>query len=222
MFWFVACAVAERMATSPSLFSVLADHLHALGADERVVGGVEVHDPAFRSDAGVERNHFDAATHRLLADRHQRVGVVGRNGDGVDFLRDEGVDDGDLFLGRRLGRAGVDQVDVAEFLGRLDAAVVTGVEEAVAERLDDHGDAEPVGGKRRTDADACAGDDRNAAHELQNGPSIEHAFLLFPFFHPANAACSCFRRGRPIRRLRALSARPPARRRPTGSGRRIP
>jgi hypothetical protein len=63
-------------------------------------------------------------------------------------------------------------------------AFVAGVEEAVAERLDDHGDAEIAGGKRRTDADASAGDDRNAAHELQNGPSIEHVFLLFSFFIP--------------------------------------
>jgi hypothetical protein len=45
---------------------------------------------------------------------------------------------------------------------------MTGVEEAVAERFDDHSDAELVGGKRRTDADASAGDDGNAADELQN------------------------------------------------------
>ena len=117
----------------------------------------------------VERDHLDAAAHRLLADRHQRVGVVGRNRDGVDFLCDRReFDDGNLFLGRRLGRAGVDQVDVAEFLGRLDAAVVARVEEAVAERFDDHSDAEFVGSKRRTNSDAGPGDDRNAADQLQN------------------------------------------------------
>jgi hypothetical protein len=118
------------------------------------------------------------AAHRLLADRHKRVGVVGRNRDRIDLLRDQRIDDGDLFLGRRLGRAGIDQFDIAEFFSRLEPAVAAGVEKADAERLDHHCDAQLVGRQCRTCAGAH-GENRRAAHKLQYRPSVEHTFLPF-------------------------------------------
>ena len=81
--------------------------------------------------------------HRLLQRRHQRVLVIGRDGDGIDLLRDQRVDHLDLAFGGRGGRAGVDDLDVAEFLGRFLRALVGGLEEADAERLDDEGDLAP-------------------------------------------------------------------------------
>src|SRR3569832_559567 len=41
----------------------------------------------------------------------------------------------DLGFGGRLGRTGIDDIDIAQFLGRFLGALVGGVEEAVAERL---------------------------------------------------------------------------------------
>jgi len=96
--------------------------------------------------------------HGLLQHRHQRVGVIGRNRDGVDLLRDQRIDHFDLRFGGRLGRTGVDDVDIAEFLSRLFGALVGGIEEAVAERLHHQRDLhvlgvgcvhEHGGGKRR-------------------------------------------------------------------------
>ena len=53
-------------------------------------------------------------------------------------------------FGGRLGRAGVDDLDVAEFLGRFFGALVGGVEEAVAERLHDQRDLDVLGIGRRS------------------------------------------------------------------------
>ena len=166
----------------------LGHHLQALGADELIVGRVEMHDSAFGRDAGIERDHLDAAADGFLADGHQGVGVVGGNRDAVDLLRDQRIDDGDLLLGGGLGRAGVDQFDIAELLGGFHAAVAAGVEETVAERLGHQGDAQIVGREYRRDA--ARGGDRNASHQLQYGTSIQHGFLLLPSSHRLNATCS--------------------------------
>ena len=53
----------------------------------------------------------------------------------LTLLGDQRVDDVDLAFGGRLGRAGVDDLDIAEFLGGFLGALVGGVEEAVAERF---------------------------------------------------------------------------------------
>src|ERR1700734_304331 len=58
------------------------------------------------------------------------------------MLCDQRIDDGDLLLDGRRGRARVDELDVAEFLRRLLPAVTPDIEVVDAEHLDDHGDAE--------------------------------------------------------------------------------
>ena len=93
------------MATSPlpSGEEVLR-HLQVLLADLLGRRGEEVHLAAFLGDAGVERDDGDAAFHRLLQRGNESVGVVRRNRDGVDALRDQRVDDLDLaFRRRRVG-----------------------------------------------------------------------------------------------------------------------
>ena len=113
-----------------------------------------MHLAAFRRDAGVPGDDGDAAFHRLLQRRNQRVGVVGRDRDGVDLLGDQRVDDLDLAFGGGRGRAGVDHLDLAEFLGGFLRALVGGVEEAVAERLHDQADLDRLGtGGRREHRD---------------------------------------------------------------------
>ena len=97
-----------------------------------------------RRPAGATRrivgDDLDAALHRLLQRRHQRVGIVGRDRDGVDVLGDQRVEHFDLAFGGRRGRAGVDDFGV-EFRGGFLGALVDGIEEAVAERFGDHAHA---------------------------------------------------------------------------------
>ena len=81
----------------------------------------------------------------LLQRRHERIGIVGGDGDGIDLLGDQRVDDLDLAFGRGRGRAGIDHLDIAEFLRGFLRAFVGGIEEAVAERFDDEGDPHRVG-----------------------------------------------------------------------------
>ncbi|MCY1237354.1 hypothetical protein D9M72_500470 [compost metagenome] len=114
----------------------LDDHV----ADQRVRRRVEVHQPAILGDTAVPGDDLDAAVHRLLQRRHQGVGVVGRNGDRIDLLGDQRVDHLDLAFGGGRGRAGVDHLDVAQFLGGFLGALVGSFEEADAERLDDERD----------------------------------------------------------------------------------
>ena len=103
----------------------------------------------FRRNGGVPAQHLDAALHGALEHRHQGIRIVGGDGDGVDLLSDQRVDDFDLRFGRRGGRAGIDQLDIAEFGGSFLGALGSGVEEAVAERLHDQRDAGLVLGKNR-------------------------------------------------------------------------
>src|SRR5580704_14558841 len=58
------------------------------------------------------------------------------------MLRDQRIDDSDLLLDRRCGRARVNELDIAKLLRRLLPAVTPDVEVVDAEHLDDHGDAE--------------------------------------------------------------------------------
>jgi hypothetical protein len=119
----------------------------------------------------VPRDDRDLALHGLLEDRHQGVGVVGGHGDGVDPLRDQRVEGLGLAFGGRGRRAGIDQLDIAEFLGRFLAALAGGLEEADAERLHDQGDADIVRRHRRAGAKGQAechggGQSLSAVHGL--------------------------------------------------------
>ena len=100
-----------------------------------------MHDAALRRDGGIEAHHLDAALHGLLADRHQRIGIVCRDDDAIDLLRDLRVDHRDLLLSRGLGGRGVDDLDAAELGRSFLRAIGAGVEIAVPEVLDDQRDA---------------------------------------------------------------------------------
>jgi hypothetical protein len=127
------------------------------------MSGVE---EAERCDSAVEADHLDAAIHRLLADGHERVGVVRGDDEAVDLLRDLRVDHGDLLFRGRLGRGGVDDLHAADFLRRLVRAVGAGVEIAVAEILHDHGHALVRGAGRGCDERRRRGDERGSSGEL--------------------------------------------------------
>src|ERR1700722_11069759 len=58
------------------------------------------------------------------------------------MLRDQRIDDSDLLLDGRRGRARVNKLDIAKLLRRLLPAVAPDVEVVDAEHLHDHGDAE--------------------------------------------------------------------------------
>ena len=125
--------------------------------------------------AGVERNDGDSLRHRFLANRHEGADVIGGDDDRIDLLRDETVDHRDLGFGGGTGRTGVQEIHVAEFLGRFETAVATGVKEAVAKRFDDHGDAKFVGGK-------CGSrqrrGERERGNQLEGGPASDHELYL--------------------------------------------
>ena len=137
-FWLVMVEAADRMATSPLPPSVLAIICTCLAP----ISGVEEAERWTMRPAGaMAESKLITLMPRsigLLADRHERVGVVGRDDDAVDLLRDLRVDHGDLLFRGRLGGGGVDDLDAAEFLGGLLGAVGAGVEIAVAEVLHDH------------------------------------------------------------------------------------
>ena len=77
----------------------------------------------FRSHGAVPGDDGDLTLHGLLEDRHQGVGIVGGHRDGIDPLCDQRVEGLGLAFGGGGRRAGIDQLDVAEFLGRLLAAL---------------------------------------------------------------------------------------------------
>ena len=142
MFWLVAWAEADRIAISPSPPIALWRHLRPACAP---ISGVRrgfrcISRPSWRH-AAVERHHLDAALHRLLhRSAPARSGSLAEMTMAFDLLRDQRVDDLDLALGGGRGRAGVDDLDVAQLLGRFLGALVGGVEEAVAEAFHDHRD----------------------------------------------------------------------------------
>ena len=115
-----------------------------------------MHHAAIFAHAGVKRDDLDAAVHSTLEHRGQRVGVIGGDHDGRNLLRDQRVDDFDLAFGRGLGRAGVDDLNVFEFLGGFLRALVGGVKEAVAQTL--HHQSDFVGRKRGADQCRAQGD----------------------------------------------------------------
>ena len=180
-------------------FAAVADgvngHLDELFADQRVGRREQVEQAAILGDARVKRQHLDAAAHGLLGRRYERVRVIGRNDDGVDLLRDERVDQLDLTFRSGLRRAGEDDLDVAEFLGGFVSALVSGVEEAVTQRLDDHGDLHLVGGLRvegETCGDdggggKCLGEFHENLLELSEYCYLTTELLKLPNFHYMNS-----------------------------------
>ena len=88
-----------------------------------------------------------------------------------DLLGDEGIDDLDLALGGGRGRALVDDLGVAELLGRLLPAVAHRVEEAVAQALDDDGDLGDLGRRGGAGAKATAA--------TSDGGTSREAILVF-------------------------------------------
>ena len=106
-----------------------------------------MHNTAVFADARVKRNHLDAARHRLFANRDQCILIIGRNGDGIDLLRNERVNHSDLLFSSGLGRAGVDDLDIAEFFGGFHAAIAHGIKEADAESLHHQRHADFISGK---------------------------------------------------------------------------
>src|SRR6187431_2962654 len=89
-------------------------------------------DAAGRVDTGVVGNHLDATRHGALERGHQCIGVVRRDRDRVDALRDQGIQHFDLtFCGGR-GGARKNHFRV-EFLARFVGAFVHGVEETISQ-----------------------------------------------------------------------------------------
>ena len=74
-----------------------------------------MHLAAIFIDARVPGDHGNAALHRAAERRRNGVRVVGGNRDGINALRDERVDDLNLAFRGGIGRAGVDDLDIAEF-----------------------------------------------------------------------------------------------------------
>ncbi|MND87517.1 hypothetical protein D3C80_795180 [compost metagenome] len=122
--------------------------LQAHLADQLARRRVELQDTAFRCNTAIPGDHLDAALRRLFQRRHDRIRVVGGNGDRIDALSDQRVDYFDLAFRRRRSRAGIDDLDAAEFLCRLLCALVGGFKEAVAERFNHKRDLH-VGSIRR-------------------------------------------------------------------------
>ena len=97
--------------TLPLPPSVLQTNLAGGLADQLVVGAdVQRH---VGIDLAVERDHRNAGIHGLLDDRGQRVGRHRADDDGLDALRDQALDVGDL-LGSVVLAVGDDQIDIGQ------------------------------------------------------------------------------------------------------------
>ena len=151
-------------------------------ADQIDRGRIELHVAAFRCHARVERNDGNAAFLGLLQGRNQRIRVVRGDDDGVHLLRDQGVDHLDLAFGGRLGRAGEDDLDIAELLGRFVGALAGSHEEAVADVLGDDGDAglcEAGRGGRDQRESGNGGAEAEGLEKFHRGPPVEkHSRML--------------------------------------------
>ncbi|MGY2931999.1 hypothetical protein ACVWZ6_001601 [Bradyrhizobium sp. GM6.1] len=130
-------------AVGPQLQELLAE-----GDAELLVVGADIGDALGAGRIGVEGDDRDAGRGRRVDRLGHRRDVGNRDGEAVDLLGDEVLDD--LGLRRRLvlDRPLVDALDIAELLGTLQAAVAREVEERIVHRLGH--DHEPVVcGKRR-------------------------------------------------------------------------
>ena len=123
VFWFVALAVADRIAISPLWPIMLGEQLDLAAADLLGAGLVDEEVAALLGGVGVVRHDLDALGPGLLERAADRVGVVGRDQDRVLALLGQRVDVGDLRGGGGVGRA--DLLGLApELRGRLDARLV--------------------------------------------------------------------------------------------------
>ena len=104
-----------------------------------------MHLTASRGHARIPADHRDAAIHRLFQGRNQRVGIVCRNCDSIDPLRDQGVDHLDLAFCGGVRRAGIDDFDIAQFGGRLFGTFCGGFKEADPQRFDNDGNSHFLG-----------------------------------------------------------------------------
>ena len=128
MFWLVACDVADRIATSPSPPSVLAIMLHVVGADQVVMRRVHLHwrpsgaMPESKDSTVMPRSiAFLVVGTRALASLAEMISASTFWAISVSRI-------GDLLLDGGGGRPGVDQLDIAELVGRCLAAVTRHVE----------------------------------------------------------------------------------------------
>ena len=136
---------------------------------------------AFGRNARVPGDHLDATLLRALQHGNERVRIVGGDGDGIDLLGDQRVDDFDLRFSGRGSRSGIDDLD-AKFFSRFLGALVGGVKEAVAERLDDQRDAGLVLGHcGRRDHD---GNGRRGGEQFQKIHSVSslRSLLMYVWF----------------------------------------
>ncbi|MNS75468.1 hypothetical protein D3C72_1089900 [compost metagenome] len=95
--------------------------------------------PGFRH-AGIPGNDFDPALHRFFQHRHQRIGIVGGDGDRIYALGDQTVQHFDLRFGGGGGRAGINDFHITQFFGGLLRAHVRCLEESISERFRHQGD----------------------------------------------------------------------------------
>ncbi len=93
-------------------------------------------------DGGIIRDDFDASLHRSLQGRHDRIGIVRGDGDGIDALSDQRIQCFYLSFGGRRGRAGEDDFGAERVAAASSAPFVDRVEEAVAQAFGDDADAE--------------------------------------------------------------------------------
>jgi hypothetical protein len=97
-----------------------------------------------RQEIGVPSQSWNAGVlGRLEGARHGR-GIGWRNSDAVDTLRNQILNDLNLFGFGVLARADIDAFDIAEFLLRLLAAIARKIEEGIIHGLRHEGKTELV------------------------------------------------------------------------------
>ena len=107
-----------------------------------VIGGDVTDDDRFVGQSAIEDDRGNPFALGVGHRRHERRGVERRQDDAVDALRHEIADDVDLPLAIVLEQGALPvNIDVAEFLGRLEGAGVHRLPEHVRRALGNHGDA---------------------------------------------------------------------------------
>ena len=107
----------------------------------------------------------------VFDDRHERFAVAGREGDAIDVLVDEVVNDADLLAEIELSGGAVPEDLRAHFIAGLDCAGVNGLPEDVRLAFGNYGDAElrgsVAGGAGEEQDEACQrGPEVRCSHEF--------------------------------------------------------
>ncbi|MND97393.1 hypothetical protein D3C80_897120 [compost metagenome] len=90
---------------------------------------------AFGCNAGIPRDNLDATLRSFLERRHNSIRIVGRDSNCIYALSDQRIDDFDLAFSCGCCRAGIDDLNATQFLGRFLCTFIGSFKKAITKRF---------------------------------------------------------------------------------------